>query len=137
MVPQIEWFSFVFLEELKTPKKHFEINWPLENLLKDLLHFDFWGEEGDGGLIYKIGNGSISFFWGLQKAYRSLDSGNIPSTHKGCFVYSMSTGVGFCKVESHKIIYFFIYKLKFESHQTAVRKCPVWQRTISNRWREI
>ena len=29
MVPQVELFSFVFLEELKTPKRHFEVNGPL------------------------------------------------------------------------------------------------------------
>ena len=29
MVPQVELFSFIFLEELKTPKRHFKINWPL------------------------------------------------------------------------------------------------------------
>ena len=26
IVPQVEWFSFVSLEELKTPKRHFGIN---------------------------------------------------------------------------------------------------------------
>ena len=29
MVPQVEPIFFCFLEELKTPKRHFEINWPL------------------------------------------------------------------------------------------------------------
>ena len=29
MIPQGDLFSFVFWEKLKTPKKHFEINWPL------------------------------------------------------------------------------------------------------------
>ena len=29
MIFQVELFSFVFLEELKKPKRHFEINWPL------------------------------------------------------------------------------------------------------------
>ena len=26
MIPQVDFFSFVFWEKLKTPKKHFEIN---------------------------------------------------------------------------------------------------------------
>ena len=30
MVPQVELFSFVLLEEMKTPKRHFEINRPLD-----------------------------------------------------------------------------------------------------------
>ena len=29
MIPHDDWFSFVFWEKLKTPKRHFEINWPL------------------------------------------------------------------------------------------------------------
>ena len=29
MKPQVDLFSFVFWNKLKTPKKHFEINWPL------------------------------------------------------------------------------------------------------------
>ena len=29
MVPQVELFSFIFLGELKTPQRHFEINRPL------------------------------------------------------------------------------------------------------------
>ena len=29
MIPQVNLFSFVFLRKLKTPKRHFEINWPL------------------------------------------------------------------------------------------------------------
>ena len=31
MIPQVELFSLGFLEELKTPKRRFEINWPLAN----------------------------------------------------------------------------------------------------------
>ena len=31
MVPQVNLFPFVFLEEIKDAKKHFEINWPLEH----------------------------------------------------------------------------------------------------------
>ena len=29
MIPQVDLFSFVFWKKLKTPKRHFEINWPL------------------------------------------------------------------------------------------------------------
>ena len=29
MIPQVDLFSFVFWEKLKTPRRHFEINWPL------------------------------------------------------------------------------------------------------------
>ena len=29
MIPQVDLFLFVFWEKLKTPKRHFEINWPL------------------------------------------------------------------------------------------------------------
>ena len=29
MKPQVDLFSFVFWRKLKTPKRHFEINWPL------------------------------------------------------------------------------------------------------------
>ena len=31
MVPQVELFSFAFWKNLKTPKRHFEMNWPLRN----------------------------------------------------------------------------------------------------------
>ena len=46
MVPQVELFSFIFLGELKTPKRHFEINWPLESrdaciLTKILIKFPY------------------------------------------------------------------------------------------------
>ena len=30
MIPQVDLFSFIFWEKLKTPKQHFEINWPLD-----------------------------------------------------------------------------------------------------------
>ena len=30
MTPQVDWFSFVFWEKLKTPKRHFQINLPLK-----------------------------------------------------------------------------------------------------------
>ena len=40
MVPQVELFSFVILGELKTHKRHFEINWPLIwHKHTDLLQF--------------------------------------------------------------------------------------------------
>ena len=29
MIPQVDLFLFVFWKKLKTPKRHFEINWPL------------------------------------------------------------------------------------------------------------
>ena len=29
MIPQVDWFSFVFLRKSTTPQNHFEINWPL------------------------------------------------------------------------------------------------------------
>ena len=32
MIPQVDLFSFVFWKKSKTPKKHFEINWPLDVL---------------------------------------------------------------------------------------------------------
>ena len=35
MIPQVDLFSFVFGEKLKTPKRHFEIKWPL--LVKAIL----------------------------------------------------------------------------------------------------
>ena len=52
MKPQVDLFSIVFWKKLKTPKRHFEINWPLvakSNLLVRFLeetsawknHFDF------------------------------------------------------------------------------------------------
>ena len=31
MKPQVDLFSFVFWKKLKKPKRHFEINWPLQN----------------------------------------------------------------------------------------------------------
>ena len=34
---QVELFSFVFLEELKTPKRHFEINWRLHIFQSDIF----------------------------------------------------------------------------------------------------
>ena len=38
MKPQVDLFSFIFWRKLKTPKRHFEINWPLSWAIKDL-----WG----------------------------------------------------------------------------------------------
>ena len=35
MVPQVELFSFVFWENWETPKRHFEINRPLDYFYKD------------------------------------------------------------------------------------------------------
>ena len=35
MIPQVDLFSFVFWKNLKTPKRHFEINWPLK-----IAHFE-------------------------------------------------------------------------------------------------
>ena len=32
MKPQVDFFSFVFWRKLRTPKRHFEINWPLQLL---------------------------------------------------------------------------------------------------------
>ena len=48
LVPQVDLFSFVFLEEWKTPKKHFEFNWPLdpttnsETTNPDFLRISLW-----------------------------------------------------------------------------------------------
>ena len=30
MIPQVDLFPFVFWKKLKKPKRHFEINWPLQ-----------------------------------------------------------------------------------------------------------
>ena len=38
MAPQVELFFVHFLEELKTTKRHFEINWPLKTNIKILEH---------------------------------------------------------------------------------------------------
>ena len=43
MVPQVELFPFVFLGELKTPKRHFEIYWPLEKNGAPFLNLHNWG----------------------------------------------------------------------------------------------
>ena len=32
MIPQVDLFSFVFWKKFKTPKRHFEINWPLQDI---------------------------------------------------------------------------------------------------------
>ena len=32
MIPQVDMFSFIFWKKSKTPKNHFEINWPLVNV---------------------------------------------------------------------------------------------------------
>ena len=37
MKPQVDLFSFVFWRKLKTPKRHFEINWPLAPTTKASL----------------------------------------------------------------------------------------------------
>ena len=45
MIPQFDLFSFVFWRKLKTPKRHFEINWPLaraESGKGSCLFFCFW-----------------------------------------------------------------------------------------------
>ena len=41
MIPQVDLFAIIFLEELKTHKKHFEIYWPLasEAFVKVLIFF--------------------------------------------------------------------------------------------------
>ena len=42
MVPQDELFSFIFLEELKTPKRYFKINWPLAFLNYVVALVAYW-----------------------------------------------------------------------------------------------
>ena len=42
MAPQIEFFSFVFWGELKTLKRHFETNWPLDAALPGLSCNKTW-----------------------------------------------------------------------------------------------
>ena len=42
MVPQVKLFSFVFLGELKTPKRHFEINWPLAHEVRKVDTAALW-----------------------------------------------------------------------------------------------
>ena len=44
MIPQVDLFSFVFWEKLKTPKRHFEINRPLgpARAMKQLSYYVFW-----------------------------------------------------------------------------------------------
>ena len=37
MKPQVDLFSFVFWKKLMTPKRHFEIMWPLEKILYRLI----------------------------------------------------------------------------------------------------
>ena len=37
MKPQVDLFSFVFWKKLKTPKRHFKINWPLKGS-QDFVH---------------------------------------------------------------------------------------------------
>jgi hypothetical protein len=39
MILQVDLFSFIFWEKLKTPKNHFEINWPLMGVT---LHWISW-----------------------------------------------------------------------------------------------
>ena len=59
MKPQVDLFSFVFLRKLKTPKRHFEINWPLwkvvfyenECSLKTSLPFGTKNHEMQGPLV--------------------------------------------------------------------------------------
>ena len=43
-IPQVDLFSFVFWEKLKTPKRHFKINWPLgpARAMKQLSYYEFW-----------------------------------------------------------------------------------------------
>ena len=40
MIPQVDLFSSIFWKKLKTPKKHFEINWPLQVWRKWQISFD-------------------------------------------------------------------------------------------------
>ena len=51
MVPQIEFFSFISLGELKTPDRNFEINWPL-GIAPSLEEIIFYK-------IYKMNIGNI------------------------------------------------------------------------------
>jgi hypothetical protein len=39
MIPQVDLFSFVFWKKLKTPKRHFEIDWPLVTMVKLIESF--------------------------------------------------------------------------------------------------
>ena len=41
MKPQVDLFLFIFWRKLKTPKRHFEINWPLTSSRKILLGITF------------------------------------------------------------------------------------------------
>ena len=40
MIPQVDLFSFIFWRKLKTPKRHFEINWPLAEIIQNWLNQD-------------------------------------------------------------------------------------------------
>ena len=47
IIPQVDLFSFVSWEKLKTPKRHFEINWPLASFFfhdkkLDVGSMKFW-----------------------------------------------------------------------------------------------
>ena len=50
LIPQVDLSSFVFWKKLKTPKRHFEINWPL---FEDCLH-NFLLSDSDIAIIKVI-----------------------------------------------------------------------------------
>ena len=52
MIPQVDLFSFVFWKNLKTPKRHFEINWPLL-YLDSLFSCNGWWLSCDATKVWK------------------------------------------------------------------------------------
>ena len=76
MIPQVDLFSFVFWKNLQTPKRHFEINWPLQNnnMFSPLFYTKFYDFSMD--LSTYLSTSSIFFFFSkiifrLLQGYRS------------------------------------------------------------------
>ena len=42
MIPQVDFFSFIFWKNLKTPKIHFEINWPLRKKQLQIANLSYY-----------------------------------------------------------------------------------------------
>ena len=71
MIPQVDLFSFIFWKNLKTPKRHFEINWPLRKKQLQIANLSYGRLEA-----FKLER-YVSIFRLLGIEKNSVKSGNV------------------------------------------------------------
>ena len=70
---QVDLFLFVFWKKLKTPKRHFEINWPLDGSMKEI-----WSDPVH--VLFKMNKLVYLQYKGIFSTFFSLKHGPFPTT---------------------------------------------------------